>query len=391
MYGLFFELIQLAIGRRDCLSRTPSAGEWGELYRMAQRQTLVGVCFYGVQMLPREQLGGMPLALKMRWMAMAVEIQRRNVVIGARCRDLYKRISDDGYRSCLLKGQAFAALYEDSGRLIQEGDGVGMSLSLLRQPGDIDMWMMAEPEEVIGWARKTGTMYYYDFHHADLSIFAETEVELHYRPSISRNLLRNARLQRWFKGEGREHIVYDEALGCCVPDATFNIVLALNHNFWHLLYEGVGLRQMMDLYFVVKSFGHSSCSGDVTLRLIGNFGLERFAAASAWVLWHIFDEESVDSVLVGDGSPLPKPDERSGRFLLREILLAGNFGHYDDRIKGAKEGSRLRLMFRWLKHTSRLLRFFPGDVLWTPLGIMRISLWRRLRYSTDVFLWKRKR
>ena len=45
----FFELIQVAIGTRICLYQTPSADEWGELYAMAMKQSLVGVCFAGVQ------------------------------------------------------------------------------------------------------------------------------------------------------------------------------------------------------------------------------------------------------------------------------------------------------------------------------------------------------
>ena len=73
-------------------------------------------------------------------------------------------------------------------------------MSLLRQSGDIDMWMVGDVDKVIRWARATGTMYFYDYHHADLSLFPDTEIELHYRPSISRNLWRNRRLQRWFKG-----------------------------------------------------------------------------------------------------------------------------------------------------------------------------------------------
>ena len=188
------------------------------------------------------------------------------------------------------------------------------------------MWMLADADTAIRWAKETGTMYYFDYHHADLRLFPDAEIELHYRPSISRNLRRNSRLQKWFKNEGEKHIVYDSQLGFCVPDDVFSLILTLNHNLWHLLYEGVGLRQMMDLYFVARSM-HSS---EGTTSLIHYFGLERSAAASAWVLWHLFDNESELSFLISPKSPLPCPDERAGRFLLHEIMLAGNFGHSDN-------------------------------------------------------------
>ena len=45
MKTLFFELIQVAIGRRDALSRVPSAKEWCELYGLSVKQALTGVCF----------------------------------------------------------------------------------------------------------------------------------------------------------------------------------------------------------------------------------------------------------------------------------------------------------------------------------------------------------
>ena len=51
MNELFFELIQIAIGSRVCLSHTPSAEEWKQLYEMAKKQSLVGVCFAAVQKL----------------------------------------------------------------------------------------------------------------------------------------------------------------------------------------------------------------------------------------------------------------------------------------------------------------------------------------------------
>lgn len=55
MNKLFFELIRVAIGNQVCLSHTPCADEWGGLYAMAKKQSLVGVCFAGVQKLQKQQ------------------------------------------------------------------------------------------------------------------------------------------------------------------------------------------------------------------------------------------------------------------------------------------------------------------------------------------------
>lgn len=48
MNNLFFEFLQVAIGRRDLLSKVPTADEWGAIYGMSVKQSLVGVCFRGV-------------------------------------------------------------------------------------------------------------------------------------------------------------------------------------------------------------------------------------------------------------------------------------------------------------------------------------------------------
>lgn len=51
MNEIFFELIRVAIGTQDGLSQLPMAPEWDKLYKMADKQSLLGVCFAGVQQL----------------------------------------------------------------------------------------------------------------------------------------------------------------------------------------------------------------------------------------------------------------------------------------------------------------------------------------------------
>lgn len=365
MRSLFFELVRLSIGSSETPSRQPSTDEWSCLYQMAVEQSLLGVCFAGVRkhMETSKQNGAevsIPPKAYHHWLGTAVHIQQRNEWMNKRCADFEKRLAGDGYKSCVLKGQGLASLYGE--------------LKGLRQSGDIDTWALGKAEDIIEWARRTGKMTFYDYHHADLSLYKDTEIELHYRPTLSRNLLRNARLQRWFKKEGEKHIVFKEELGFSVPDYTFNVVLILNHNLWHLMYEGVGLRQILDLYFVLRSNDDTQLRIEA-LKLIKHFGLLRFAEASMWIMKDVLGLE--------EKYLLCSPNAKAGHFLLDEIMQAGNFGKYDDRLNKNRYQSRTYLMFSWLKHNLRLVKYYPIDVLWTPIGIFRISLWRRWHYRKE--------
>ena len=169
---LFFELIQVAFGTRICLSHTPSADEWGELYAMAMKQSLVGVCFAGVQkaspqpspegkgeksLLLRGDLeeAYIPEMLYLTWMGMAAKIQQRNETVNRQCVELQKRLSADGFRNYIMKGQANAALYQCG---VKNGfeSSKGSSLSALRQSGDIDVYLEGGLDKVLAYARTFG-------------------------------------------------------------------------------------------------------------------------------------------------------------------------------------------------------------------------------------------
>ena len=101
MTKTFFELIQVAIGTRICLSQTPSADEWGELYAMAKKQSLVGVCFAGVQRL-QQQRQEPPEMLYLTWMGMVAKIQQRNEVVDQQCKELWNVLHEAGLDAAVM-------------------------------------------------------------------------------------------------------------------------------------------------------------------------------------------------------------------------------------------------------------------------------------------------
>lgn len=162
MDKLFFELIQVSLGTRMCLSHTPSADEWGELYAMAKKQSLVGVCFAGVQKL-QTQRQDPPEMLYLTWLGMAAKIQQKNEVVNSQCIELQARLTKEGFRSSILKGQGNSENYG--------------SLALLRQSGDIDIWLEGGYEKVMSWLQKVAPTKEVNQHHAHFDCFPDTEVE----------------------------------------------------------------------------------------------------------------------------------------------------------------------------------------------------------------------
>lgn len=83
MEKLFYELMQVAVGQLDCLSRGPSPEEWQELYATAQRQNVVGICYRGVERLFEFGLRA-PQDVSIDWMSETEEIRVNNATYDKR-------------------------------------------------------------------------------------------------------------------------------------------------------------------------------------------------------------------------------------------------------------------------------------------------------------------
>ena len=364
---LFFELIQVALGTRICLSHTPSADEWGELYAMAKKQSLVGVCFVGVQKLV-EQRQELPEMLYFTWLGMAGKIQQRNEVVNRQCVELQKRLSADGFRSYIMKGQYVATLY-------------GEHLAALRQSGDIDVYLEGGLDKVLAYARTFGEVKKVNELEMSVPVFSETEVEFHYRPFIMRNPFKNCKLQVFFDNCAERNFsnriklsVVDstssptKSLEIMAPTIVFNLVHQMVHTYHHFITEGVGLRQLMDYYFVIQA----SNADDVfeCQKMVESLGLNRFASALMWVLMHVFGLK-VEQALWA-------PCEKDGRLLLDEILMSGNFGHTDERAKDIQT-SRWKAFWFVNGKTFRFWRFDHWAWFWSPVWRAYHFLWRKMK------------
>lgn len=359
---LFYELIRVAIGTQESLSQLPSEAEWEELFDMAVKQSLVGVCFVGLQRLGADSDDGfakigMTEELYFTWMGMAAQINMKNDVINQQCVELQKRLEADGLRSSILKGQAVAMLY-------------GEELRGFRQSGDIDIYVDCGRERAIEYAHSIQGDVNWDYKHLHLQVFDDTEVEMHYVPEVLLNLRKNRKLQKWFKEPEVSSSMFQVSGGMVCPSVEFNLFYILLHTYRHFLYEGVGMRQLMDYYFVLRASNSNADSNANLIALLKEFGMTRFVSGVMWIMKEVF------------GMPeqllLVEPNEKEGRYILGEVMTGGNFGHHDERLADNKTRGKKRAIKKILKHNMHLLTHYPEDTLWAPIWIVYHWCWKRL-------------
>lgn len=332
---------------------------------MAIKQSLIGVCFVGLHTLGADSdegyvQVGMSENLFFEWMGTAAQINMKNDLVNEQCVELQKRLATDGLRSCILKGQGVAMLY-------------GENLCGFRQSGDIDIWIDASKEKIIDYVMSQSPTKEFDQKHIHFHCFDDTEVEAHRSPSVWENPMHNRIMHDYFESV-REYQFGHVSEGIYVPSSNFQLAHQLLHVYRHYVYEGVGLRQMMDLYFA-----QIACAGceensieyeklDMVVGLFKNLGLLKFVAATQWVLCEMFGMS--ESVL------LYPPDAKEGRKLLDEIIIGGNFGYYDKR-NHVKEMLSVRRFFRRWGRKFRMFRFDPLGTLIMPFSRLQLELWMR--------------
>jgi hypothetical protein len=221
-------------------------------------------------------------------------------------------------------------------------------------------------------------------------------------------------------------------------------VFQLLHLYKHIFEEGIGLRQLLDYYFVVQNINdndtqaepatirehgslrygasaydngnedkvqgtkykvqecknllnqraeasdlnslNSEASAEVLnqrgarLELFKKLGLKEFAGAVMYVMREVF--------AMPEERMLCKPDEKRGKKLLEEIMIGGNFGKFDDRYNwaettnGSMDYRGASYAFARLRHNFQFLRDYPSEVLWEPIFRVYHWVWRKFQ------LWK---
>lgn len=353
---LFFELIRVAICTQDSLSYIPKPKEWIVLYDMAKKQSLVGVCFAALQRLgAKADEGfthiGISEMLYLTWMGMAAKIQQKNEQMDGCTNEVLTHFRKEGFNCTSLKGQGIAKLYG--------------SLQGLRQPGDIDVWVFGGRKRLYEHSLSLyGKLEGLTYHHIHFPLFKDVEVEAHTWPSFLSSPLKNRKFHKFCK----MYETNDDS-----ASLAFNRVFILLHCYRHLCGHGVGMRQLLDYYFVLLQ-GFTDEEKKESMQWIESLGMKRFTCAMMWMMKEVF---GLDTHYL-----LCKPNEEYGRFLLDEVMQSGNMGQADKRIDRTKLNSAVGRYLYNLKRDIRMFNVCPHEALWEPLwGVYQFVFCKLLSFK----------
>ena len=410
-HQIFFDFLRFCIGSTKDIPSSLKDADWEELYAIAQKQCLVGVLFDGIKKLPTEHVG-MKKELLLQWMAESQILEKANVRLNDAAIQVSEWFRKKGFRTCILKGQGNALMYPNP---------------CTRTPGDIDIWVEGGDKRVISFVRSVSPHEKACYHHIEFPSYKGVEVEVHYRSSFLLCFWHNRKLQKYYERVKDEQFSHRVMLGeqgeVAIPTVEFNLIFQLTHIYAHLMNEGIGLRQLLDYYYVLCDFykvyqmssnpsvslskgsstfspsPSSSGSGDVTallgarnryaLRLadhqrstpdcagwdrlgmvqkeLKELGLWKFAGGIMYIMQEVFGM-STSRLIV-------PPNEKYGKFVLNEVLEAGNFGRHDARNRFGRSqlGHNLQRVYRDI----RLVKYFPAEALCEPFFRFWHFFWRK--------------
>lgn len=355
---IFFDFLQFCIGSVADIPASVKDADWKVLYAIAKKQALLGVLFYGIRQLPKELAPEQKLL--MQWMVMAEQIRKQNIRLFLDSVKVCKNFENEGFANCILKGQGNALLYPDS---------------YMRTPGDIDIYLSGGRRKIMKYVDQVCPNQVMRYHHVDFPVM-KTAIEVHFTPSYMFFPVHNRRMQKWFKKvmdlQCSNVVTLPDGYGeITVPTMNFNVIYILSHLYRHVFTEGIGLRQLIDYYFVlVKSEEGRVKNLSALQRELKYLGLWKFAGAVMYVLH--------EALGLPEAKMIAPIDVNEGRFLLAEIMQGGNFGQYDTRLGSKENEDKLHRYLRMSLRNLRFVKHYPIEALSEPLFRTWFALWKKI-------------
>lgn len=346
MNKLLFDLLKVAIGNRESLTRSLSADEWGTVYYICELQSVLGVAFVGIQKLPDEQMP--PSELFAKWQKEAQTENERRKRVSEICRKACETHEKNGFGSCVL--MPTSAVVRDERLELRGGD-----------PKDID---------ILCWSKdkKNGErtiVEYVNFQYVASTKHIKPKVVRHHVNFESGNIplevrfksdyfncpWYNSRFEAWVSELIDSGSMLKQGGDLHAPSEVFNVVYQLLHLYRKLFCEGIRLGHLVEYYHTLREFSGEKLE---IMHVIERLGMKKIAGSVMYVLQTVFG--------MPDEYLICKPDARHGSFVLNMVTLAGEYTRHIERTRTLSHLGRIGHHLYWMKRNRPFFTQYPAEI-----------------------------
>ena len=241
----------------------------------------------------------------------------------------------------------------------------------MRTPGDIDIYLAGGRKRVMQYINKVCPNQVMRYHHVDFPVM-KTAIEVHFTPSYMFFPIHNSRMQKWFGKvmdlQCSNVISLPDGIGeIAIPTTPFNVIYQLTHLYHHFFDEGIGMRQIIDYYYVVNN-DELLVIRDTLQRELKYLGLWKFVGAVMYVLH--------EALGLSEEKMIAPMDEKRGKLLLAEILNGGNFGKHFTKYGHFTQQGMAKKYFLKIWRNMHFVRYYPAEALSEPIFRTWHFFWR---------------
>lgn len=326
-----------------------SADEWTRVYEMSRRQTVSGLCYDAICQLPDELLP--PQEQLMKWLALAVGIERTNAKMERAMVSLVGKFRELGLHPVVQKGHAVARFYERPE---------------LRESGDIDLWFAeSERGQLRDAAAKIGNRL---SRRPDGSLtfqYGGFEVECHNTLVDLRHPYVRKAIDKLVESQGFATVELEHG-DVTIPAPIVELLMVDAHIMKHSFGVGVGLRQICDYARAAKALQGRYDAGEFR-RLCRELHIDN---------WTAMLNGFVTEYLGADPATLPDPGRESKvspEKLMDIVKEGGNFGWYlpvRRRFMNRLVQRKMHTLYTFMKRIRFSSSLAPKEALWTTLKLL---------------------
>ena len=348
----FFELLRAGLWSNANLNANLYEGvDWGEVYRLAEEQSVVGLIAEGIDRFKHQVPGfKIPQEWALQFIGQTLQIEQRNQAMNQFIGELIQRMRNADIFTLMVKGQAVAQCYERP---------------LWRASGDIDLYLSEDNfHKAKAFFRPLVSAFdpdnNYTRHinmtldpwvieiHGNQYTYISAKVDRVLR-EIHQDLFYGGNIRSW---QNDKTVVY-------LPSADNDVLIVFTHFIKHFFKGGLGLRQICDWARLLYRY-----RGELDLRILES----RIRKMGLMSEWKSFGAVAVD-MLGMPSEAMPFYDSsnkwrKKASKIKDYVMKVGNFGHNKQQVYYSNKPLIIRKTFSFWNKLGDILHhatIFPLD------------------------------